>query len=292
MGIVLVLFCVLASIGGLGCDRFFPGAAKADPTPSVENKPAKPDDGGVDARFRQKFTEAVRKEPPNDYPLPPNVTTTGKSVGKIHEQVVKNWDGIRFLNENKKRLAYHAILETELGVIDIELRPDWAPNHVRSFVALSQLGFYDGLLFEQTLHEEYIGEDMQKRVLDQIQAGCPLGLGDLYQGNVGYWLKDEFNEKEPIKHEEGIVGACRGEDPDTSGCRFYITLCKAPFMDGNFTAFGKITRGLDVARKIWSQPTVPNEDASVPSRPVKPIVIKKVTITTKEVDKTDPGGDN
>jgi peptidyl-prolyl cis-trans isomerase B (cyclophilin B) len=295
-GATFLLLGVVFGFCGLGCNRLFPGPAPA-PTdsgqaagPAQDASPAA--DDFVEARFRQPFAEATRKDPPNDYPPPPDVTRTGKSVGKIYEAVVQSWDGIRFVSDAGKRLAFHALLDTEMGEIDIELRPDWAPNHVRSFVALARAGFYDGLLFEQTLHEEYQAEDGMKRVLDQIQGGCPLGTGDLYTGNVGYWLKDEIDEKTPIKHEEGIVGACRGEEPDTGGCRFYITLCRAPFLDGNFTVFGKICRGLDVARKIWGQPTVEVEDASLPSRPLKPVVIRKVTIVTKEVDKTGPGGDN
>jgi peptidyl-prolyl cis-trans isomerase B (cyclophilin B) len=283
---------ILAAVIGvcvLGCNRFWPVAAK----PTAKEPAAEaPKDPNADTRPPGPFTDATRKDPPNDYPPPPDVTKTGKSVGKIYEAVVKSWNDIAFVTEAGKRVVHHAVLDTELGQIDIELRPDWAPNHVRSFVALARAGFYDGLVFEQTLHEEYLGEDGQKRVLDQIQGGCPMGTGDVYQGNVGYWLKDEIDEKEPVKHVEGIVGACRGEEPNSDGCRFYVTLCQAPFLDGNYSAFGKVCQGLDVARKIWSQPTVEVEDAATPPRPVKPIVIRKVTITTKEVDKTGSGGDN
>ena len=67
---------------------------------------------------------------------------------------------------------------------------------------------------------------------------------------IGYWLKPEFSKEE---HEAGSVGACHGEEPDTAACRFYITLSKAPFLDGNFTIFGKVVQGLDVVRTIYSQ---------------------------------------
>ncbi len=282
------LLAVLLGVCASGCDRLFP---KPKPTaPAGES--LDPADANIPPRFRQKFAEATRKDPPDDYPKPPDKTMAGKSVGTVHEQVVKSWSGIRFLTEDGKRRVFHAVLDTELGEIDIELRPDWAPNHVRSFVALAQAGFYDGLVFEQTLHEEYTGEDGQKRVLDLIEGGCPLGTGDLYQSNVGYWLKDEIDAKNPVKQEEGIVGAGRSEEPDTNDCRFYVLLCKAPHFDGNYTAFGKVCRGLDVARKIWAQPTVEVEDLNVPPRPKKPVVIRKVTVSTKEVDKTEPGGDN
>jgi len=282
---------LLVGVGIVGCTSSPPPKAKKT-DPAQAAKDTNTGDPTLEPRFRQAFAVATRKDPPPDYPPPPDQTKTGKSVGKIYEEVVKTWDGVRFLSDSGKRLAYHAVLDTEQGTIDIELRPDWAPNHVRSFIALARTGYYDGLTFEQTLHEEQVGEDGEKRVLDQVTGGCPLGTGDLYQGNVGYWLKDEIDEQKPVSHEAGVVGAVRGEEPDSNGCRFYITLNRAPFLDGHFSAFGKVSRGLDVARKIWSQPSIESDDPLVPSRPVKPVVIRSVKITAKEVDKVGPGGDN
>jgi cyclophilin family peptidyl-prolyl cis-trans isomerase len=87
-----------------------------------------------------------------------------------------------------------------------------------------------------------------------------------------------------VLHDEGSVGCCHSESPDTEACKFYITLCKAPVMDGEFTIFGKVIRGLDVAHKIFTQPV--RNDPSFPEgdRPEKPIVIRKVTIQTQEVE--------
>src|SRR5436305_217957 len=88
--------------------------------------------------------------------------------------------------------------------------------------------------------------------------------------------------KQPSKTRRRI-GTCQAEDPDTGACKFYITLSKAPSMDGNFTIFGKVTRGLDVAHKISALP-VRNNDPEYPEadRPVDPVVIKKVTILMSE----------
>src|SRR5207244_7503839 len=133
----------------------------------------------------------------------------------------------------------------EDGSLTLALLPNVAPNHVRNFVALARAGYYDGLLFEHVIQQEGDGPDAR---LELVEAGCPLGTGEAGIGHLGYWLPPEFSDK--VKHEEGTVGACRADDPDTAGCRFYITLSKAPVMDGNFTVFGRVTSGLDVVRRI------------------------------------------
>ena len=99
-------------------------------------------------------------------------------------------------------------------------------------------------------------------------------------GHLGYWLKPEFSKE--ITHQEGAVGACLGETEDTAACRFYITLSKAPVMDGERTIFGKVTRGLDVVRRISTQPVSNTPEYPDGSRLENPIVIRKVTITAKE----------
>src|SRR5262249_28183955 len=123
--------------------------------------------------------------------------------------------------------------------------------------------------------------------LEQIEAGNPQGVEKL-NGTVGYWLRPEFGNK--LLHEPGTVGAClegtpdsEGRvDPDSAGCRFYVTLTKDQLLDGNCTAFGTVRTGLDVARRIYRQPVV-SEDRERDGlrRPEKPVVIKKVTIQTR-----------
>jgi cyclophilin family peptidyl-prolyl cis-trans isomerase len=234
----------------------------------------------LEPRLHQPFAQAtVTDPPPPDQELPPT-TLTGKSVGKLYVEVERLWNTIAFATPAGKGLAYRALLDTELGEMEIALRPDLAPNHVRSFVALARAGYYDGLVFERTVHEE--SEDPPNTKLDVIEAGCPMGTGDQGYGSIGYWLKREVGTG--VAHEEGTVGACHGEEPDTAACKFYITLGKAPVMDGEFTIFGKITRGLDVARKIFTQPVRNDPQYPQGDRPEKPIVIRKVTIHTQEVD--------
>jgi peptidyl-prolyl cis-trans isomerase B (cyclophilin B) len=295
----LAMIVVAAGLALVGCNRQ-PGAPRnAEQTKDKESDGNNVATNGGNAGeiksgsifagndpLHQPFTKATRQgeDPPAECQRPPDVTLTGKSVFKLYQQVVRQWETIRFVTPDGKKVAYSATLETALGPIDIDLRPDLAPNHVRNFVALARAGYYDGLFFDRIYHDESV-EDPKER-FDEIEAGCPLGTGEPGYGSIGYWLNPEFNPTEKVTHEEGTVGACHGFEKDTAACRFYITLCKFPNLDGNFTVFGKVTRGLDVARKIYEQPLILSpQDVDNSRRPEKPVVIQKVTIHTHELDR-------
>jgi cyclophilin family peptidyl-prolyl cis-trans isomerase len=230
-----------------------------------------------DPFLHQSFADATLPEPPEGQYLP-DKTMTDKSVGKLYTEVKDQWDRIAFTSVSGKRVQYRATLDTELGPITIDFRPEIAPNHVRSFLALARAGYYDGLVFERTVH--MVADDNPGVKLDYIQAGCPLGSGEENFGSIGYWMKPEFSTK--VHHEEGTVGTWHQKEADTAACKFYITLTKAPLMDGNFTIFGKVTQGLDVVRKIGDRPV--RKDDEFKDRPENPVVIRKVTIETTEVD--------
>jgi cyclophilin family peptidyl-prolyl cis-trans isomerase len=284
---------IVALVVGLnltGCDKASDPANAAkepDPVPAAgsaattkpEEKAASAND--TPARMRQTFAEATRRadDPPEECQRPPDSTVSGKSVYKLYTEVMRLWDSIRFTDADGKPLTYTATVETDEGAVVIELRPDLAPNHVRNFVALARAGYYDGLCFDRIYHGESDEDPAVK--LEQIEAGCPLGTGEPGYGSIGYWLKPEFSPAARATHEEGTVGACHGREADTAACRFYITLNKAPFLDENYTIFGKITRGLDVARRIYLKPTIiDDQDRDGSRRPEKPVLIKKVMIHT------------
>jgi len=135
-----------------GCERGHPalngpGDPKATPLTVASGSSAAP----ADPHMHQSFVEATRQEPPADWQRPPDMTMTGKSVGKLYTEVVNAWDTIRFTSAAGKPIAYRATLDTELGSVVIDLRPDLAPNHVRNFVALALVHYYDGLVFDFTL---------------------------------------------------------------------------------------------------------------------------------------------
>lgn len=254
----------------LGCGR---GSKSGDaPTASIPG----PANGAAESADAS-FSDSVYTETDNaDQLPPPDRTLNGLSTGKLRADVQRLWDEIKLVSPTGKKIAYSAVLETDDGSLTLALLPDVAPIHVRNFVALARAGYYDGLLFEHVIQQE--GDGMPDAKLEMIEGGCPAGTGEAGIGHLGYWLPAEFSES--VKHEEGTVGACRGDDPDTAGCRFYITLSKAPVMDGNFTVFGRVTEGLDVLRKIARRP---RPEGGI--RPNEPAVIRKVTIHSREVDK-------
>ncbi|HLN31790.1 MAG TPA: peptidylprolyl isomerase [Gemmataceae bacterium] len=268
-----------------GCDQTPSGGRNGEQTASsshLNNASGHEDYPPPDPRLQQTFAEATRNEPPPEWERPPDLTLAGKSVGTLYTEVVRLWEGIRFTTDSGQPISYTASIDTELGPIEISLRPELAPNHVRNFIALARAGYYDGLVFERTVREK--PDDQSDGDVEVLEGGCPLGRGDIGLGSIGYWLKPEFT-KEP--HEVGTVGASHGAEPDTAACSFYITLSKAPFLDGNFTVFGKVTEGIDIARRIFSLPV--RNDSKYPEgdRPEKPVVIRKVTIHSSETTGQD-----
>jgi peptidyl-prolyl cis-trans isomerase B (cyclophilin B) len=255
--------------GGKPTDK--PAPTVSVPTPGGE---APDSSASAPAPMAASFADAVTENSPDDQLPPPDRTLNGLSTGKVRVEVQRLWDDIPFATAAGKKLAYTATLDTELGPVAIALLPEIAPNHVRNFVALARAGYYDGLLFESVIQQQGDGPDAR---LDLVEGGCPAGTGEPGIGHLGYWLKPEFNAA--VKHEEGTVGACLSGAEDTAACRFYISLSKAPLMDGNFTAFGKVTAGLDVVRTIGKQP---RPDGS--TRPHTPAAIRTVTIQTREVE--------
>ncbi len=269
----------------LGCSQDEPSK------PSGETKPG---DAAIakanpaEDRLHQPFEKAIRPEPPA-FARPPDLTVTGKSTGKLYSEVERLWPTIRFNDERGRKLGYKAIVDTDLGTIEIELLPEVAPNHVRSFVALAKAGYYDGLLFEtRTGDPQKVDKDSPRAVA----GGSPEGDGNDI-GSIGYWLLPEillpeFAEKQGIKHMPGTVGAVHGfQQLDAAGCRFYISLTDAPQWDGEFTIFGRVTRGLEVAQKIFDEPVKSGEGSPLPfSNPPK---IRKVTITMQPLEAVAAG---
>jgi cyclophilin family peptidyl-prolyl cis-trans isomerase len=297
----LVAVALAGGFGTVGCDKKVDAnAAKPDGGPSAgpvaaagdrDNKPAGETPPPNDAQH-QPFAKATRSgdDPPDGVLPPPDTTLAGKAVGKLYTDVIRSWDSVRFVDSQGKHIDYSARVETDLGSFTITLRPDIAPNHVRNFIVLARLGYYDGLAFERLRDEQ--PEDGSGRVLQTLEAGCPLGTGDPRSGHLGYWLLPEFpREDAKVSHEAGTVGACHGDEADTACCRFYITLGPAPFLDGNYSVFGKVSNGLDVARAIFNRPSVIEEqDPDGSRRPQKPVIIRKVTIQERPGASSAGGG--
>ena len=152
-----------------------------------------------------------------------------------------------------------AIIKTKFGDIHIKLYPDVAPNHVENFIKLAKSGFYDGTIFHRVIPGFMIqgGDPNTKNSLrkDTYGQGGPKDE----KGNP-IMLKAEFSD---IPHKRGIVSMARANEPDSAGSQFFIVVESSPFLDGKYTVFGEVTKGLGVADKIVSLPKndhdLPNE---------------------------------
>lgn len=141
-----------------------------------------------------------------------------------------------------------ATVETKFGKIVFKLLPDVAPETVRNFVKLAQTGFYDGTLFHRVIPGFMIqGGDPNTKNPDKSRWGT---------GGPGYTLKAEFN---PRSHLRGIVSMARATDPNSAGSQFFIVTADSPFLDRQYTVFGEVTEGINVADSIVNQPRDRND---------------------------------
>lgn len=252
---------------------------KAD-SPKVEtpkNEGTKTDVVPASTAKATRFRDCVLLDPPDGELRPPDMTMGGKSVPKMFVAISTDgglWDSIAFQTAEGKKIRYSADIKTDQGVIKLDLLSDEAPNHVRSFIALAKAGYYNGLSFHQSIRQDVMGTTMA-----YLEAGCPKGTGEAGYGSIGYWLKPEISPA--LVHDEGTVGAWHGENPETAACKFYVTLCKSPWMDERYTIFGKIVSGLDIARTINARPT---RDDAFKDRPLEPVIIRDVAIHAKVLD--------
>ena len=128
-----------------------------------------------------------------------------------------------------------------MGEIVIRFFPDVAPGHVKNFVKLSREGFYDGTTFHRVIPGFMIqGGDPNSKNPDRSMHGM---------GGPGYKVKAEFNSK---PHKRGIVSMARANDPDSAGSQFFICVADANFLDWQYTVFGEVISGMDVADKVVS----------------------------------------
>ena len=140
--------------------------------------------------------------------------------------------------------AARAIITTRFGEMELVFFPKLAPKHVESFLTLARKGFYDGTIFHRVIPGFMIqgGDPNTKDPSNRQSYG---------NGGPGYTLPAEFNR---LPHERGIVSAARAADPNSAGSQFFIVIDKAPHLDGKYTVFGEVVRGMDVADTIVQQP--------------------------------------
>ena len=154
-----------------------------------------------------------------------------------------------------------AEIQTTAGDIHIRFFPHVAPNHVKNFIDLAQSGFYEGIKFHRVIPGF------------MIQVGDP----NTISGDPNTWgsggspnkLRAEFNS---IPHKRGIISAARTQDPNSASSQFFIVVADSHFLDNQYTVYGEVIKGMEVADKIVAAPRDAND------RPNNPTSITKVTI--------------
>ena len=160
-------------------------------------------------------------------------------------------------------MAQNPIVTFEMengGKMVAELYPEVAPNTVNNFISLVQSGFYNGLIFHRVIPGF------------MIQGGCPNGNG---MGGPGYSIRGEFSHngvQNSLKHDRGVLSMARAMNPNSAGSQFFIMVEKAPHLDGEYAAFGKVIEGMDVAD------TIVNADRDRMDKPKQEQRMKSVTV--------------
>ncbi|MCQ2491030.1 MAG: peptidylprolyl isomerase [Ruminococcus sp.] len=153
------------------------------------------------------------------------------------------------------------IIEMENGSkIKLELYPEIAPISCENFEKLVKQGFYDGLMFHRVIPGF------------MIQGGCPNGTGT---GGPGWHIKGEFSANgvtNDLKHTRGVLSMARAQDFDSAGSQFFIMHEDAPYLDGQYAAFGKVVEGIEVVDAIAETAT------DFRDKPLEAQIMKKVTI--------------
>lgn len=147
-----------------------------------------------------------------------------------------------------------------MGDIKAELYPDVAPITVENFVKLAGSGFYNGLTFHRIISGF------------MIQGGDPEGTG---MGGPGYSIKGEFASNgvpNSLNHTRGVLSMARSMNPDSAGSQFFIMHKDAPYLDGQYAAFGKVIEGIEVVDQVASVKTDYND------KPLEPVVIEIMSV--------------
>lgn len=200
-------------------------------------------------------------------------------VRKGKKKMAKEYDPVRT----------QATLQTDMGDITIKFFPDKAPHHVQNFIELASEGVYDGVLFHRVIpgfmiqtgdpltKDPKIARELMGTGSYTVAAGAKKQeVGFVYNsviagGKTGTVrnVKAEFND---VSHKRGIVSMARANDPNSASSQFFVVVKDSTFLDHQYTAFGEVVSGMEVADKIAAAP----RDAR--DNPLSPIHLKKVVL--------------
>ena len=180
-----------------------------------------------------------KNERPVAQPTPAPEPFEGASVEKMASQCVR--------------------LETEAGAIEIEMLPEVAPESVRNFLNLAATGLFDTTTFSRV-------------VKGFVIQGGNLSTGQKWNFETAKRAARKIpDEPSLVKHERGIVSMARPDEPNSATTHFFILVGNAAQLDGKFSAFGRVTSGMDVVDAI-NQADAENE------KPAKPVVITRAVV--------------
>jgi peptidyl-prolyl cis-trans isomerase B (cyclophilin B) len=152
-------------------------------------------------------------------------------------------------------------LETEVGTIELEMYPEHAPESVRNFLNLAATGLFDGTSFDRVVPNFVVqGGNMWSREGGKVSRE----IGARGRRTV----PDEPNK---ILHQRGVVSMARGDEANTATTNFFILVNSAPYLDGKFAAFGRVTKGMEIVDSINKAPVTDE-------KPEKPVRLKKATV--------------
>ncbi len=168
------------------------------------------------------------------------------------------------MDTNQKEVA---VLKTSDGEMVVEFWPEVAPKTVENFKKLARQGFYDGTAFHRIIRGFMIqgGDPNTKDLSNESSYGT---------GDPGYKIPAEFNDR---PHLRGVLSMARSADPNSAGSQFFICLGTASSLDHQYTAFGKVIKGLDVLDKIGATP-VGRSDSGEMSKPNSRVALESVKV--------------
>ncbi len=137
------------------------------------------------------------------------------------------------------------ILKLKDGEVKIELFEDVAPNHVRRIKELAQRGEYDGVVFHRVI-DGFMAQTGDVKYGDSSSSEFNLRMAGMGGSSLPD-LKQEFNS---LPHDRGTLSMARSSDPDSANSQFFICFEPAPFLDRQYTVFGKVIEGMEFVDKI------------------------------------------
>lgn len=162
--------------------------------------------------------------------------------------------------QEKKKMEEVAVITTPHGEIVVRFFPELAPKHVESFKKLVREGFYDGTAFHRVIPGFMIqgGDPNSKDPNNRAAHGT---------GGPGYSIPAEFSDR---KHTRGILSAARSQNPNSAGSQFFLCVADSPWLDNQYSIFGEVVSGMEVADKIVA------EERDARDNPLKRMEVKMV----------------